>query len=218
MARRFAATNGTRILQGTWPLAVVLLLLTVVAGCTGATQTANPPTTRTPTPATSQVAILPTPATERNPGATSSGTPLPQPTKPTPALEIPSPTPAEEVRSERERNGSPRASGRDLRTLAQGNNAFAFDLYRALSDGEGNFIFSPFSISQALAMTFAGAKRRDGTPDDEHPPLRASPGQASSLVQRPGPGTRVQGQEPSGRGEPVLPTENRKRNLGPAWP
>ena len=40
----------------------------------------------------------------------------------------------------------------------QGNNDFAFDLYRALSDEEGNLFYSPFSISQALAMTFAGAK------------------------------------------------------------
>ena len=43
--------------------------------------------------------------------------------------------------------------------MVQGNNDFAFDLYRALSDGEGNLFYSPFSISQALAMTFAGARR-----------------------------------------------------------
>ena len=29
-------------------------------------------------------------------------------------------------------------------------NDFAFDLYRALNDGEGNLFYSPFSISQAL--------------------------------------------------------------------
>ena len=40
----------------------------------------------------------------------------------------------------------------------RGNNAFAFDLYRTLSNGEGNFFYSPFSISQALAMTSAGAR------------------------------------------------------------
>ena len=42
--------------------------------------------------------------------------------------------------------------------MARGNNAFALDLYRALSDGEGNLFYSPFSVSQALAMTFAGAR------------------------------------------------------------
>ena len=45
-----------------------------------------------------------------------------------------------------------------LRELVQGNNDFAFDLYRALSDEEGNLFYSPFSVSQALAMTFAGAR------------------------------------------------------------
>ena len=40
----------------------------------------------------------------------------------------------------------------------RGNNAFALDLYRTLSDGEGNLFFSPFSISEALAMTLAGAR------------------------------------------------------------
>ncbi|MCE2502175.1 MAG: serpin family protein [Dehalococcoidia bacterium] len=40
----------------------------------------------------------------------------------------------------------------------RGNNAFAFDLYHALSDGESNLFYSPFSISQALAMTSSGAR------------------------------------------------------------
>ena len=40
----------------------------------------------------------------------------------------------------------------------QGNNTFALNLYGTLSDGEGNLFFSPFSISQALAMTLAGAR------------------------------------------------------------
>ena len=46
----------------------------------------------------------------------------------------------------------------DLGELVGGNNAFAFDLYRTLSGGEGNFFYSPFSISLALAMTSAGAR------------------------------------------------------------
>ena len=40
----------------------------------------------------------------------------------------------------------------------RGNNAFALDLFRALNDGEGNLFYSPFSISQALAMALAGAR------------------------------------------------------------
>ena len=38
---------------------------------------------------------------------------------------------------------------------------FALDLYGRLGRGEGNRFFSPFSISTALAMTYAGAQERD---------------------------------------------------------
>lgn len=44
-----------------------------------------------------------------------------------------------------------------IQELARGNNSFALDLYAKLKDQEGNLFFSPFSISTALAMTFAGA-------------------------------------------------------------
>lgn len=40
----------------------------------------------------------------------------------------------------------------------QGNNTFALDLYRELSNAQGNLFLSPFSISQVLAMAFAGAR------------------------------------------------------------
>ena len=46
----------------------------------------------------------------------------------------------------------------ELKTLAQGNNAFAFSLYRALASERGNLFYSPYSISLALAMTYGGAR------------------------------------------------------------
>jgi serpin B len=46
----------------------------------------------------------------------------------------------------------------DTATLVKGNSAFAFDLYARLRSDEGNFFFSPYSISTALAMTYAGAR------------------------------------------------------------
>ena len=92
------------------------------------------------------------------PGTSGTGTASPRVPTPTTTPEIPSLTPAKEVRSDRERTDSPRASAQDLEKLVQGNNAFALDLYRTLSDGEGNLFFSPFSISEALAMTLAGAR------------------------------------------------------------
>jgi len=42
--------------------------------------------------------------------------------------------------------------------LVNSNTTFALDLYRALSQEEGNLFFSPYSISTALAMTYAGAR------------------------------------------------------------
>jgi serpin B len=45
----------------------------------------------------------------------------------------------------------------DSASLVAGNTRFALDLYRALKAQEGNLFFSPYSISTALAMTYAGA-------------------------------------------------------------
>jgi serine protease inhibitor len=46
----------------------------------------------------------------------------------------------------------------DLRTTILGNTEFALELYQELHGLEGNLIFSPYSISTALAMTYAGAR------------------------------------------------------------
>ena len=47
----------------------------------------------------------------------------------------------------------------DLKALVDGNNQFAIDLYKKLAETEkGNIVFSPYSISSALAMTYAGAR------------------------------------------------------------
>ncbi len=45
-----------------------------------------------------------------------------------------------------------------VQVLVEGNTAFALDAYRKLSAMEGNLFFSPYSISTALAMTYAGAR------------------------------------------------------------
>jgi len=49
-------------------------------------------------------------------------------------------------------------AGNDLNTLVSGNNAFALDLYKRLAIEKGNLFLSPYSISSALSMTYAGAR------------------------------------------------------------
>ncbi len=46
----------------------------------------------------------------------------------------------------------------DISAVAEGNNRFALKLYQQLNDQEGNLFLSPYSISTALAMTYAGAR------------------------------------------------------------
>lgn len=53
---------------------------------------------------------------------------------------------------------NPEASMEEIEKLAQANNQFALALYKQLTDEKGNLIYSPFSIYQALMMTYAGAE------------------------------------------------------------
>jgi serpin B len=54
---------------------------------------------------------------------------------------------------------APAASAADLAELVGGNTDFSFDLYQALrTERDGNFLYSPYSISLALAMAYAGSR------------------------------------------------------------
>lgn len=46
----------------------------------------------------------------------------------------------------------------DLQNLSAGNTDFALDLFQQIRGQNGNLFFSPYSISAALAMTYAGAR------------------------------------------------------------
>ena len=46
----------------------------------------------------------------------------------------------------------------EQQTVVEGNNEFALELYAKLRTQEGNLFFSPYSISTALAMAYAGAR------------------------------------------------------------
>jgi serpin B len=51
----------------------------------------------------------------------------------------------------------------EVKSAVDGNTAFALDLYQKLKDQPGNLFFSPYSISTALAMTYAGARGQTET-------------------------------------------------------
>jgi len=79
----------------------------------------------------------------------------PLPTE-TPATEE---TQSHELRAEKTRVTIPLATDSELTDLVRGNNDFAFGLYQKLREEEsGNLFYSPYSISLALAMTYAGAR------------------------------------------------------------
>jgi serpin B len=46
----------------------------------------------------------------------------------------------------------------DVPSVVKGSNVFALDLYARLGEDKGNLFLSPYSISNALAMTYAGAR------------------------------------------------------------
>jgi serpin B len=78
-----------------------------------------------------------------------------------PASPIPEPPQANEpvfIQASLTREDDPSVSGDALVQLAQSNQDFAFDLYQALQTEPGNLFYSPYSISIALAMTYAGAR------------------------------------------------------------
>jgi serpin B len=68
------------------------------------------------------------------------------------------PAAGELLKSDKERITSPDVSPGEEALLVEGNSAFAFGLYQALKEEESNLFYSPYSISLALAMTYAGAR------------------------------------------------------------
>ena len=113
---------------------------------------------------------------------------------------------------------APPADSADLAELVDGNSAFAFGLYQALKERDGNLLYSPHSVSVALSMTYAGARGQTASQmadtlhfllaqDRLHPTFNAL---AHELASR--------GQNAQGRNGENVQTEHGQRSLGPARP
>ena len=143
-------------------VAAILLLILAVIACSSPTPTPQPTAVTTTAAAPAPTAAAETPAAaaptaRAQQAATPENTPetgdatgsnLSQPQERNPAA-----TPATARRQQ------PSAPEEDVARLSANNNAFAFDLYHALTAGaDSNLFYSPYSISSALAMTYAGAR------------------------------------------------------------
>ncbi len=91
-----------------------------------------------------------TPLPTHTPLPTDPPTNEPEPT--------PTPTGEEPVTHSDEPRLPSNATPAELAELAAGNSVFALQLFQALNSRSGNIFFSPYSISAALAMTYAGAR------------------------------------------------------------
>jgi serpin B len=74
------------------------------------------------------------------------------------SVQMAQPVAGEVLSSDKERITSPDVSTSQQALLVEGNSVFAFELYKELKEMEGNIFYSPYSISLALAMTYAGAR------------------------------------------------------------
>ena len=116
-----------------------------------------------PAPAATAAPVMPTrtqtaiPSPVPPPTLQPAATPVGEPPTQSPTATLP-PTRLPPATSTLTRETSVNVDDQDLATLAAGNTSFALALYRQVAgEGDENLFFSPYSISLALAMTYAGA-------------------------------------------------------------
>jgi serpin B len=111
---------------------IAIIMLVSAAGCTKTTTTTTHPHSTTP--------VTTSPVTT------------------SPATTTPLPVSYDVAKSSESRITSPNTTASQLAALVNGNSAFAFNLYQQLTKtNTGNMFYSPYSISTALGMTYAGA-------------------------------------------------------------
>ncbi len=62
------------------------------------------------------------------------------------------------MKSDKPRDPSPLVNETDLEALVGGEQDFTFDFFQEIKSEQGNLFFSPYSITAALGMTYAGAR------------------------------------------------------------
>jgi serpin B len=70
----------------------------------------------------------------------------------------PDPVPGDEARSDKPYDSAPQVASEDQAALVAGATDFALRLHQQVASGDGNLVYSPLSISSALAMLYAGAR------------------------------------------------------------
>ncbi len=64
----------------------------------------------------------------------------------------------EYIHSDKDRDPEPDVDEAQLSELVEGNTVFALDLFQEIKDEAPNLFYSPYSVSSALAMLYAGAR------------------------------------------------------------
>ena len=136
--------------------AVTLAATSTATPAPTANATTAPTSTATPAPANT---VTPTPTDTATPAPTSTSTPTSTATPTPTATATPAPTSTATPTPTNTVAPAPivPATDAEVTDLVDGNTDFAFDLYHALAGPDGNLFYSPYSISLALAMTYAGA-------------------------------------------------------------
>ena len=131
--------------RSVWPVLILALCLSVSPLLSACDNERQPASTSAPSKALATT-VTHTPITSPTPASTS-----------TEEAKLITPIEWDNLRPVEER-ASGAATEAELADLVSGNSAFAFDLYRTLAATDGNLFYSPYSISLAIAMTYAGAR------------------------------------------------------------
>ncbi len=140
--------QGARVTQGPHPHTESAPPTGVPTAPTTAVYGAGPPAG--PALASQPISSPAPTAVSQTPSPTADPTPAP--------TRDPTPTVIRVSRSSITRDESPKADTSKVAALVGGNTAFALDLYQAIQGSDGNLFISPYSISLALAMAYAGSR------------------------------------------------------------